>query len=70
VALGLAREQNGLDACVPGPISVRAGEPATTGSIMSGPRTGISSGRETPWRFWIDGDRTVSPYRPHVPRRR
>jgi DNA-3-methyladenine glycosylase len=70
VALGLAREQNGLDACVPGPISVRVGEPATAGSIMSGPRTGISSGRETPWRFWIDGDRTVSPYRPHVPRRR
>jgi DNA-3-methyladenine glycosylase len=47
-----------------------AGRPADPAAIMSGPRTGISTARETPWRFWIDGDPTVSPYRPHVPRRR
>lgn len=70
VALGFAREHNGLDACPPGPIAVLEGEPAGPVSIRSGPRVGISRARETPWRFWIDGDRTVSPYRPHVPRRR
>ncbi|GAA3103361.1 DNA-3-methyladenine glycosylase [Streptosporangium carneum] len=73
VALGFTREHDGLDACpaVPaGPLTVLGGDPAKPASIRSGPRTGVSSGRETPWRFWIDGDRTVSPYRPHVPRRR
>ncbi|WP_329424096.1 DNA-3-methyladenine glycosylase [Streptosporangium sp. NBC_01495] len=70
VALGLTREHNGLDACAPGSLSVVEGEPAKPSSVLSGPRTGVSSGRETPWRFWIDGEPTVSPYRPHVPRRR
>ncbi|MFT7712018.1 DNA-3-methyladenine glycosylase [Clavibacter tessellarius] len=38
----------------------------------SGPRVGVSgpggSGELFPWRFWIPGDPTVSPYRAHVPR--
>ncbi|MEV4581088.1 DNA-3-methyladenine glycosylase [Nonomuraea jabiensis] len=46
------------------------GRPAEAASIRSGPRTGISTAKDTPWRFWIDGDPTVSPYRAHVPRRR
>ncbi|GHE48944.1 putative 3-methyladenine DNA glycosylase [Streptosporangium violaceochromogenes] len=70
VALGFAREHNGLDACPPGPIAVLRGDPAPPVSIRSGPRTGVAEGGRIPWRFWIDGDRTVSPYRPHVPRRR
>ncbi|MEU8378944.1 DNA-3-methyladenine glycosylase [Streptosporangium sp. NPDC048865] len=70
VALGFGREHNGLDACGPGSLSVTEGEPAKASSILSGPRTGVSSGKETPWRFWIEGERTVSPHRPHVPRRR
>ncbi|MFD0686286.1 DNA-3-methyladenine glycosylase [Actinomadura fibrosa] len=70
-ALGIARDQNGLDACSPdGPLTVLAGEPADPGLIRSGPRTGVNGAKEVPWRFWIDGDPTVSPYRPHVPRRR
>jgi DNA-3-methyladenine glycosylase len=39
-------------------------------AIASGPRVGVAAGHETPWRFWIDGDPTVSPYRRHTPRRR
>ncbi|MEU0483606.1 DNA-3-methyladenine glycosylase [Streptosporangium sp. NPDC006013] len=70
VALGFTLEHNGLDVCVPGSLSVIDGEPAMATSVRSGPRTGVSSGKETPWRFWIDGDPTVSPHRPHVPRRR
>jgi DNA-3-methyladenine glycosylase len=72
-ALGLAREHNGLDAVREqpgGPAAVLEGRPPEPVLIRSGPRTGISSAKETPWRFWIDGDPTVSPYRPHAPRRR
>ncbi|MFI6735789.1 DNA-3-methyladenine glycosylase [Nonomuraea sp. NPDC050451] len=84
VALGLLREHNGLDAIagasfaadrrltgIPhGAAAVLEGRPAEAASIRSGPRTGISTAKDTPWRFWIDGDPTVSPYRAHVPRRR
>jgi DNA-3-methyladenine glycosylase len=75
VALGFDREHNGLDACSAGPpgpsgrLAVLEGDPPETGLVRSGPRTGVSSGKETPWRFWIEGDPTVSPYRAHVPRR-
>ncbi|MEV4807531.1 DNA-3-methyladenine glycosylase [Nonomuraea sp. NPDC049421] len=78
VALGLLREHNGLDAVLDGSpagrphqsATVLAGWPADPATIRSGPRTGVSTAKETPWRFWIDGDPTVSPYRAHVPRRR
>ncbi|WP_433501541.1 DNA-3-methyladenine glycosylase [Sphaerimonospora sp. CA-214678] len=71
VALGLVREHNGLDCCSPGGrIRVYEGVPVDPSLIRTGPRTGVSAAAETPWRFWIDGDPTVSPYRPHVRRRR
>ncbi len=42
-------------------------------AFRTGPRTGVSGpGGEAaafPWRFWIPGDPTVSPYRPHHPKR-
>jgi DNA-3-methyladenine glycosylase len=40
------------------------------GAIRTGPRVGVSAAADVAWRFWIDGDRTVSVYRPAVPRRR
>jgi DNA-3-methyladenine glycosylase len=43
--------------------------PATPRRIVTGPRVGVSSAAEIPWRFWYDGDPTVSIYRPYVPRR-
>ncbi len=43
--------------------------PAAPRRIVTGPRVGVSSAAEIPWRFWYDGDPTVSIYRPHVPRR-
>jgi DNA-3-methyladenine glycosylase len=42
--------------------------PATPRRIGTGPRVGVSSAAEIPWRFWYDGDPTVSVYRAHVPR--
>jgi DNA-3-methyladenine glycosylase len=38
--------------------------------IVTGPRVGVSSAAEIPWRFWYEGDPTVSLYRAHVPRQR
>ncbi|TYB64030.1 DNA-3-methyladenine glycosylase [Nonomuraea sp. PA05] len=78
VALGLLRDHNGLDAILEGSpsgrphgsLTVLEGRPADPALIRSGPRTGVSTAKQTPWRFWIDGDATVSPYRAHVPRRR
>ncbi|MCW1248858.1 DNA-3-methyladenine glycosylase [Acaricomes phytoseiuli] len=40
-------------------------------AVVSGPRVGVAGpggGPEYPWRFWIDGDPTVSRYRPAKPR--
>ena len=37
---------------------------------MTGPRVGVSSAAEVPWRFWYEGEPTVSVYRPYVPRRK
>jgi DNA-3-methyladenine glycosylase len=44
--------------------------PGTPGKIVSGPRVGVSRAAEVPWRFWTEGEPTVSVYRAHVPRRR
>ncbi|MEU9889544.1 DNA-3-methyladenine glycosylase [Sphaerisporangium sp. NPDC051011] len=71
VALGIGRTHNGLDCCAEGgAFRVLEGHPADPALIRSGPRTGVSSAADVPWRFWIDADPTVSPYRKHVPKTR
>jgi DNA-3-methyladenine glycosylase len=74
--LALRGEQSGLDACVPGgPVAFHAA-PAhvPTTRIRTGPRVGVSgAGGEAaayPWRFWLDGEASVSAYRPAKPRAR
>ncbi len=69
-ALGIARELNGADVCVPGELMIHEGAPVPAPLVRSGPRTGVSSAHDTPWRFWVEGDPSVSPYRRHVPRNR
>lgn len=72
-ALGVDRAQNGVDLCgVAGdPLRLLSGDPVPPGHVRNGPRTGVAGdGAVHPWRFWIDGDPTVSPYRAHSPRRR
>ncbi|WP_328316746.1 DNA-3-methyladenine glycosylase [Streptomyces sp. NBC_00388] len=71
--LDVDRSLNGADVCAPGesPVTLLAGTPPQPGQVRSGPRTGVGGeGAHQPWRFWIDGDPTVSPYRAHVPRKR
>lgn len=70
VALGLTLADGGTDLAGP---RVRLQLPAARSPFESGPRTGVAApggGLEFPWRFWIPGDPTVSPYRAHTPRRR
>jgi len=43
--------------------------PVDAVAIAVGPRVGVNGGAERPWRFWLTGEPTVSPYRRHVPRR-
>jgi DNA-3-methyladenine glycosylase len=45
-------------------------EPVPAGAVVAGPRVGVTSAHDVPWRFWIKGDPTVSGYRRHTPRQR
>ncbi|GLF98735.1 DNA-3-methyladenine glycosylase [Streptomyces yaizuensis] len=72
-ALDVDRALNGTDLCADtsAPLSVLPGVPPRPDQVRNGPRTGVGGdGAHQPWRFWIDGDPTVSPYRAHAPRRR
>jgi DNA-3-methyladenine glycosylase len=69
-ALGIDRRLDGADACDPGgPLRASAGAPVPPAAVLTGPRTGVSSAATRPWRFWLSGEATVSPYRVHAPKR-
>ena len=71
LALAVDRTLNGYDVTSPGsPLQVRRGTPVHDDVVRWGPRVGVSTAQEVPWRCWIDGDPTVSPYRPHIPKKR
>lgn len=73
-ALGLTREDDGALLSEAGGRArlVLPEEPVAPAMIRRGPRTGVTGpggdGDAYPWRFWIDGDPTVSAYRA-APRR-
>ncbi|GAU68506.1 putative 3-methyladenine-DNA glycosylase [Streptomyces sp. NBRC 110611] len=72
-ALDIDRGLDGADLCQGGaaPLTLLHGDPPGPELVRNGPRTGVGGdGADHPWRYWIDGDPTVSPYRRHVPRRR
>ena len=52
-----------------GPVLLRPpASPVDPALIRSGPRVGVTSAFDIEWRFWLDGDPTVSAYRRHVPK--
>ncbi|TDO63783.1 DNA-3-methyladenine glycosylase [Kribbella sp. VKM Ac-2571] len=70
VALGIGREGNGVDLLAKNsPIALLDGV-GFDGVPATGPRVGLREAADRPWRFWIPNDPTVSPYRPHVPKKR
>ncbi|MGW6420001.1 DNA-3-methyladenine glycosylase [Streptomyces sp. NPDC055055] len=72
-ALDVTLSLNGTDVCAgpDAPLSLLTGTPPPPARIRTGPRTGVGGdGAPHPWRFWLEDDRTVSPYRPHTPRKR
>ncbi|MCW2899104.1 MAG: DNA-3-methyladenine glycosylase, partial [Streptosporangiaceae bacterium] len=70
-ALAIGRDLNGADVCDPaGPLRIMAGEAVDLSLVRTGPRTGVNGAKDVLWRFWIDGEPSVSPYRRHVAKRR
>ena len=74
--LGLGRAQNGM-ALVGDRAGGRVeppGEHVDRSLVRVGPRVGVSGpggdGTAYPWRFWLEGEPTVSAYRPGRPRNR
>jgi DNA-3-methyladenine glycosylase len=69
-ALGVDRSLDGVPVTdARSVLTVRRGTPVADALVRWGPRVGIRTAAELPWRAWIDGDPTVSPYRPHMPKK-
>ncbi|MFI5927849.1 DNA-3-methyladenine glycosylase [Micromonospora sp. NPDC051543] len=67
--LGIDRAAYGAYLLGDGPVRLRPPvEPVPSASVVAGPRVGVTGAHDLPWRFWLDGDPTVSAYRRHVPR--
>ena len=65
-ALALDLGQDGADLTA-GPVTLTpAAKPSR--KVSTGPRVGLRLAADRPWRFWLTGERTVSTYRPAVPR--
>jgi DNA-3-methyladenine glycosylase len=70
VAMGITLADGGTDL---ESGRVRLSLPERRASFVTGPRTGVSGKGGSlafPWRFWIPGDPTVSPYKAHAPKKR
>jgi DNA-3-methyladenine glycosylase len=65
VALGIGLSDNGADLNQP-PFDLVL--PESPVEFLTGPRTGINGaggGKQFPWRFWLPGEPSVSPYKRH-----
>jgi len=59
---GIGRDDLGADLCAPeSHIRLRPRQHDVT--IAAGPRVGVSRAADVPWRFWVDGNPTVSAYK-------
>jgi DNA-3-methyladenine glycosylase len=62
-ALGLGRRDNGADLLVEGTIRLEAAERRAETTVSSGKRVGVRLAHDVPWRFWLEGEESVSSYR-------
>jgi DNA-3-methyladenine glycosylase len=62
--LGLGARQNGLDLCDTGsPVRLESMPARRRPDVTAGPRVGISTAIEHPWRFWLASEPSVSAYK-------
>lgn len=62
--LGLAAATNGVDLCTAGsPVVLDGVGRRRPRGLECGPRVGISSATDRPWRFWLAGQASVSTFR-------
>lgn len=63
-ALGITLNDYGTPLFYPAsPIRLELHDPIADAEIASGPRVGVSSAADLPWRFWLPGSGAVSVYR-------
>ncbi len=65
-ALGITKADLATD--LTSPEGVHLGPSADTkrpGEILAGPRVGVRLAADRPWRYWVDGEPSVSAYRRH-----
>lgn len=68
-ALGLDRAWDGVDVCGPSSrLRLERGARVPGEQVRTGPRVGLRHAADRPWRFWVDGEPTVSAYRAAVAR--
>jgi len=68
-ALGIRLLDNRND-LAEGPVTLTLSDPVDAALVSTGPRVGLRLAADRPWRYWITGEPTVSPYRPAAPRDR
>ncbi|WP_243794090.1 DNA-3-methyladenine glycosylase [Saccharopolyspora gloriosae] len=62
--LGITGEKNGIDLTSPdSPIRLFNGTTVDEDDVRTGPRVGVATAVDLPWRSWIDGSPSVSQYR-------
>jgi DNA-3-methyladenine glycosylase len=67
--LQLAAHTNGVDLCSPdSPVRLETMRTRRVAGISAGPRVGITTAVERPWRFWLRDDPTVSIFKPGAKR--
>ncbi len=65
-ALGITMADLATDLTDPSsPVVLEPGTPDPGERVVAGPRVGVRRAADRPWRYWIDGDPTVSAYRRH-----
>ena len=62
--LGLASAQNGADLCAAdSPVRLESMPARRRTPVAAGPRVGITTATDHPWRFWLPDDPTVSEFK-------
>ncbi|AEV87269.1 3-methyladenine DNA glycosylase [Actinoplanes sp. SE50] len=62
-----ANDTSVIDGSGPATLTPPAG---AVGAVAAGPRVGVTSAHDVPWRFWLADDPTDSAYRRHTPKPR